>query len=329
MQADCNKETDLISVIIPVLDRAEHLARCIDSVLSQSYHNFELLLVDNGSTDGSLIICNSYRDKDYRVKVLIAPDKGVSFARNCGLSYSSGDYIAFIDSDDHVERDYLQKLLFAMKENGSSIAMCQYAEMTDGDKVVTYCFDRYDKAVSYDRLIIDAQYGRENVSYCWGKLWRRDAVIKEFMPFNYSEDHLFLYENLAGRSGSVALAREVLCCYERHEDSITGRRDIDNVFDAVKVAQRILHLAEKDNRSFIRSSKAQCIRFAFYALLSRKNGSVRHIRQTEDLCVRIIKKHRLAVLMDIKAPFRIKAACILSYMPMRLLRKVYSKYGHG
>ena len=99
-----------ISIIVPVYNSEKYLGACIDSILSQSFRDIELILVDDGSRDSSSRICDDYAQKDGRVKVIHKANGGVSAARNDGLDIAKGEYITFIDSDDWVEREYLSTL---------------------------------------------------------------------------------------------------------------------------------------------------------------------------------------------------------------------------
>ena len=110
-----------ISIIVPVYNVESYLVRCIDSILNQSFKNFELILVNDGSTDDSLIICKKYLNVDKRIKLVSQVNKGLSAARNTGLRHTSGKYICFIDSDDFVEKDYLLFLINNIEKYNSDI----------------------------------------------------------------------------------------------------------------------------------------------------------------------------------------------------------------
>lgn len=98
----------LISVIVPVYNVENYLCKCVDSIINQTYNNLEIILVDDGSTDGSASICDEYVLKDSRVKVIHKENGGVSSARNIGIAEASGEYICFVDSDDWLELDYFE-----------------------------------------------------------------------------------------------------------------------------------------------------------------------------------------------------------------------------
>lgn len=113
-----------ISVIIPVFNTEQYLEECLDSVLAQQFEDWECLLIDDGSTDRSSSICDLYVGKDSRFKVFHAENGGASFARNLGIKYASGKYIAFIDSDDTVDEEYLSKLYTAAEKSKSKLTVC-------------------------------------------------------------------------------------------------------------------------------------------------------------------------------------------------------------
>ena len=121
-----------ISVVVPVYNSEEHISECIESILGQTYKNTELILIDDGSKDKSGEICDDYAKNDKRIKVIHTENRGVSAARNLGISLVSGDYVAFSDSDDTMRPDMLEFLLTIVKENEADVAMCGYMRCENG-----------------------------------------------------------------------------------------------------------------------------------------------------------------------------------------------------
>ena len=122
----------LISIIVPVYNVDAYLKQCVDSILNQKYENFELLLIDDGSTDKSGEICDVYEQRDKRVRVFHKKNGGVSSARNVGLDNAQGDWIAFVDSDDIVTPDYLFDLYDSLKENDIDLVIQNLSVFKDG-----------------------------------------------------------------------------------------------------------------------------------------------------------------------------------------------------
>ncbi|MDO5139834.1 MAG: glycosyltransferase family 2 protein, partial [Oscillospiraceae bacterium] len=125
----------LLSLIIPVYNVRPYLAECLDSAVSQTLKDMEIVIVDDGSTDGCGQICDSYAACDERVTVCHTENKGLAAARNYGLDRICGKYVAFLDSDDWLEDDALQKLLEAIERHGADIAVCSFANEYDGKTV--------------------------------------------------------------------------------------------------------------------------------------------------------------------------------------------------
>ena len=117
---------ELISIIVPVYNVEKYLVECIESILSQTYENFELILVDDGSPDNSGKICDEYAEKDGRIKVIHKENGGLPSARNAGLDIAAGEYAAFVDSDDVIENNYLKTLYESNQRENSEISFCKF-----------------------------------------------------------------------------------------------------------------------------------------------------------------------------------------------------------
>ena len=128
-----SKKKSKISVIVPIYNVEPYLHRCVDSLLLQTYQDFELILIDDGSTDNCGMICDEYAALDDRIRVIHKLNGGLSDARNVGLEIATGEYIAFVDSDDWVARDYLECLFVTLCETGADICECNLIKTT-GEK---------------------------------------------------------------------------------------------------------------------------------------------------------------------------------------------------
>ena len=127
-------EEKKISVIVPIYNVEKYLEKCINSIVFQTYKNIEILLIDDGSTDKSSYICEEWKKRDSRINVVHKANGGLSDARNCGLNIASGEYVCFIDSDDYIENDYIEKLYKILIENKLRVSQCGINYINENDK---------------------------------------------------------------------------------------------------------------------------------------------------------------------------------------------------
>ena len=161
-------EKALITVIIPVYNTLEYLPRCVQSVMAQTYENLEILLVDDGSTDGSSELCDGFAAKDPRVRVLHKENGGSSSARNLGLSECRGDYVGFVDSDDHVDPDMYETLFLGLQGSDPSIAQVGRDEIdAQGNLMENICDPPEEKElISAEDFFRELLMHREDCSFC-------------------------------------------------------------------------------------------------------------------------------------------------------------------
>ena len=129
---------ELISIIIPIYNVEKYLHCCINSVIRQTYKNLEIILIDDGSPDNCGKICDEYAKKDNRIKVIHKENGGLSSARNAGLDIAKGEYISFVDSDDYVAENFIEKLYKLCKENDADIAECDFYRIKANEKSMLY-----------------------------------------------------------------------------------------------------------------------------------------------------------------------------------------------
>ena len=188
-----SEKQKLISVIIPVYNTAPYLPRCLDSVINNDYKNLEIICVNDGSTDSSPEILRGYEKNDSRIKVFDVKNGGVSRARNIGLDSASGEYIAFIDSDDWIHRQYFDILIDFAQEQKADIVSADYIE-TD-----TCIDDNNIEKASVQYLGFDgcgALKYKQNRFYVWGKLFSKKAIdsIRFDEDLSFGEDNLFVLD---------------------------------------------------------------------------------------------------------------------------------------
>lgn len=189
----------MISVIVPVYNVKDYLDQCIQSIVSQTYSQFECILVDDGSNDGSGEICDSWQQKDSRIIVVHQENQGVSAARNKGLQNAKGDYVTFIDSDDWVDDDYLQSLIAPLLQDSPDLVVIGLIqEYPNCNRIVYKPSDSYSFILNKES--VESFIGLNQKFLLYGpvvKLYKRDIIEKYYIRFDvscsYGEDLLFNY----------------------------------------------------------------------------------------------------------------------------------------
>lgn len=189
----------VVSIIVPVFNAEPYLSHCLDSILSQSFADFELLLVDDGGTDGSGAICDAYAENDCRVRVFHKENGGVSSARNIGLKEAKGEWVCFVDADDEMLPAGLQIMANGFSENVDMI-MAGYEIYDDREKLVYSVESRIEKNISCElaarEMFLSSDYQYQG--YICGKMLRLSVLRSAKLCFAedifFNEDHLFLME---------------------------------------------------------------------------------------------------------------------------------------
>lgn len=196
----------MISIIVPIYNAEQYLHRCIDSILAQSYTDFELLLIDDGSKDASGAICDEYASKDTRVHVFHKENGGVSSARNLGLDNAQGEYITFCDADDYVSEDWLAAYSEAIANNVELAIQGYYA--IDGDNTVEKNLPTHQGiTIEAKRQLITSLMSQGMYGYLWVKLFRRAIIEEHAIRFDaqstFREDEQFFSKCLEYTSSFI------------------------------------------------------------------------------------------------------------------------------
>lgn len=188
-----------ISVIVPVYKVEKYLPKCIESILNQTFTNFELLLIDDGSPDRSGIICDEYALKDNRIRVVHKANGGVSSARNCGLNIAQGKYISFVDSDDWIEPDMYKKILNAIKlVDDNALGVCNYKIVNETDGKFFGSADKGTEVLNREEFISLLYDNPPSIRRgCWNKVFNKKIIgnlrFNEQMIFGEDKEFLLSY----------------------------------------------------------------------------------------------------------------------------------------
>ncbi len=216
---------DLISVVVPIYNVEKYLNRCIDSILSQEYENIEIILVNDGSTDNSGKICDDYIKKDSRIKVIHKENGGLSDARNFGMEKAMGEYIAFIDSDDYIRKDYISTLYNMCITNKAEIAQCSFERITDSQTTNEIKVEKTIEnmtGIEAIKNIFKEKYVEYTVA--WNKLYKKSLFENiKYPKGKLHEDEATTYK-LFYEAKKVSVTNEKLYYYYIRQNSITNEK---------------------------------------------------------------------------------------------------------
>lgn len=222
----------LISIIMPIYNAQERLEKSLDSILNQSYRDIELILIDDGSRDASLEICKVYKARDERIILLDIPNSGPGVARNIGLSKASGEYIAFVDADDYIKEDFIERLVDLLEKRRYEIVSCNHFRV---DHKTTISKNNYTSGeIERDGTDEEKKRYREfktssSFGYVWGKLYKRAFIKENKIEFSrekkvFLEDTLFNLKLFFFNPWYYVL-NEPFYYYNVYDESISNKRE--------------------------------------------------------------------------------------------------------
>ncbi|MBQ1476629.1 MAG: glycosyltransferase [Erysipelotrichaceae bacterium] len=226
-----------LSVIIPVYNVEAYLEENLESLTHQTVSDYELILVNDGSTDSSLSIIERYAEEYPFIKVVNKKNGGISSARNTGISEASGEYLGFIDSDDFVKNDYVESMIRKAKEDDSDIVVCDlvtwFGDNDQRNYIMKGLREDLDELPNDRRLFLSPLFA-------WNKIYRRSFFLEQDILYEegtwYEDLEVTLY--LAARAKKISYVEKILICYRQRENSIMSSRnqkclDIFHVLEAI------------------------------------------------------------------------------------------------
>ena len=236
-----------ISIIVPVYEVEAYLERCIQSIMNQTYHEIEILLIDDGSSDNSGIICDTYALKDNRIRVTHKTNGGQADARNVGIDLATGDYIVFVDSDDYIHPEMCKCLLKNLQAGDADIAVCSF-KMTY-DNTETFDVGDYKTLIfsNIDALNLFFTFSSINMAVVWNKLYKKILFDGLRFPIDrFREDEAISYK-LIYKSKRISITSRVLYFYRQRDNSLMHAKDaMKEVCLADIFEERLRYFADKN-----------------------------------------------------------------------------------
>lgn len=238
---------DLISVIIPVYNVEKYIRECLNSVINQTYKNLEIILVDDGSQDKSGNICDEYKMKDDRIKVIHKQNGGLSDARNVGMKIAKGRYIQFIDSDDFIDKDMIEILYKIIIENDADISMCSNYILKENKRTS----DSSGKMYIYNRIeaLREILLDEKIRSYAWNKLMKKELFTDIEFPKGKVFEDILTIPKIFEKSSKIVYLDIPKYYYRQREGSILNKQTNELRLSYINAAEEINKFIEEKEPS--------------------------------------------------------------------------------
>lgn len=314
----CNDEP-LVSVVIPIYNVELYLKKCILSVMVQTYTNIEIILVDDGSTDGSAKICASLADKDQRINVIHKQNGGLSDARNVGIDESLGKYLTFVDSDDYISSKMIEVLVNSILINECDIATCNIVKYHEESQSIS-------KTKQYNNSqVLQAVDALENMLYqksitnsACAKLYKSTLFNNIRYPVGKTYEDLGTTYKLFSKANYVVLNSYCGYSYMQRKDSITRSKFSKNRMSGIEFAEEQLRFVEKNHPDIAKAAKDRLFTEARYTISVINDDSELSLKSL-DRCKTIIKSYRRNVILDRKSNIVNRLFAAISYFSINIM----------
>ncbi len=319
--------TPLVSIIVPAYNVEKYIKRCMDTLLNQSYENIEIILVDDGSIDNSAYLCDEYAKLDSRIKVYHQNNSGQAVARNFALTVAQGEYIAYVDCDDYLHKDYIKKLLNMQKIYKADIVQCYAQKFWDDGKIEKLSIpENKEKTYTASSALKEFCYQRKFYAAPWAKIIRRELMEGLQFPPNMGYEDMAIMYQLIGKAKKIVLLPEILYFYRQHYASTMHTEFSDKKVDRIRLAEKLKEYIED---YFPENSLAVKTRYLLANLQLLMD--LPYSKKYRELCRQVqdnIKSVRRAVIMDRESKTSIRLMALTSYFGMpvlMLLGRIYKK----
>jgi len=312
----------MFSILVPVYNTEKYIVECIESAIKQSYHDWELILLDDGSSDDSLSILNYYADKDNRIKVYTQNNQGLILTRRSLIRYSKGAYILFLDSDDYIDSDLLKKAKTNIEKYKSDLVIYKYRKVTNTGEHInhkTYSLCEDDDCVVEDfNIIIKEMVTTTNLNNLVCKIVKRELYISD--DYDYSRtsalkhgEDLLQSIPILFNAKIISILNSELYFYRQIKTSMSNHPDINKIFDIFIVRSALLNYLKNSKYNNIQNlrlfyKEIVCISFNYIITIYSWNSIVVSKKMLNDIANNPLIKSSKPYIRDIST--RIKRLII-------------------
>ena len=288
----------LISVIVPIYNVEKYLPKCIESICNQTHQNLEIILVDDGATDGSGAICDSYKEKDERIKVIHKKNGGLSDARNAGLQICTGEFIGFVDSDDYIAPDMYEVLLRASIKENAEVSMCGRYKYYEETGTVEPLFILEQETVMHPEEAIKRLLLWDGCdSAAWDKLYKRELFQKRRYPIGVICEDLNVTTRIFSECTKIVHIGMGKYYYLMRGNSISRGTFSTKKFDAYEQSKLNMDFVRTNFPKLQKEAEYFCLRNSLGIVFSAVTSSVEKAEDRKRV-LKVIQKNIKPLLLN-------------------------------
>lgn len=313
---------DLITIIVPVYNIERYIAKCIHSILYQSYTNLEIIVVDDGSTDASGAICDELAKADSRLRIIHKENEGLAEARNTGLRLAQGAYIAFVDGDDYIEKDMMNQLYQRILQDKAEFALCNIRFVDEAGSCIADKETDLTDGVLSQKAFWAGYYGTFVYPYvvAWNKLYRKELFHHTFYDKGRLHEDEFILHKIVAQCKTISVVRDRLYNYVQRSESIMGRKYNVTRLQGFEALNIRLDYFRTNDREFIESTMSWMLGCLLKASVNLDLSCPENRHKLRE-CIRIYQKRFYEQHSMISAHLRLKSIVFLYFRPVYLLLK--------
>lgn len=311
----------LVSVIVPCYNVEAYLPKCVDSILSQTYTNLEIILVDDGSPDHCGEICEEYARKDNRIRVIHKKNGGLSDARNVAIDVAKGEYITFVDSDDWVADNYVEYLLQLAMQNQSNLSVVQYCLFKEYKDCAISQPKEYVECFSPIKAICRMFYQKGIEISATGKLYHKSLFETgiRYPKGLMFEDNPVTFR-LFYKSNRVVVSNQLLYFYLIRSNSIEGSLFNQRKMDCAVEIMKMMYDYPEITNQVVSAFRCKIVSLAFHFVLKMPSNNA----CTQEL-YQFIVRYRRQILFDFQARRKTQLACLISFLGLFITQAIFRK----
>ena len=315
-----------VSVIIPMYNTEAFIKDCLDSLVAQTFTDFEAIIIDDGSTDGGARIAASYASSDTRFKLIGQPNKGPSEARNTGLKIMRGEYVTFIDSDDCVTPNYLETLFFIAQLHQADIACCMSQNIDEN-----YVADGNTPNIAVSKLLTAEEAARIALYQdrvpdysAWNKLYKSSLWKNKFFPAGTIYEDFAVVPEILLAANKVAITKSKLYFYRKRAGSeLATQIDRKKIVLLLDIAENVFEAMKPKSKALYKAARSMLVSASFSILM--RTQDTEEFAECRQRALKQIRKYRFGTFFDLSIRMRNRMAILISYLPRFLFLKLLKK----